>query len=85
MSYEAEPGNHDDLTMCLVLFAWLSEQQYFKHLTDIDTLMKLREKDEEEIENDMLPFGFINNNPMREVEMALDIHNDEERWEIVPY
>lgn len=58
-SYEAEPGNHDDLVMCLVLFAWLSDQQYFKELTDINTLMKLRDKTDEEIEADLLPFGFI--------------------------
>jgi hypothetical protein len=29
-SYEAEPGAHDDLVMALVLFAWMSNQQYFK-------------------------------------------------------
>lgn len=58
-TYEAEPGNHDDLVMCLVLFAWLSDQQYFKELTDINTLMKLRDKTDEEIEADLLPFGFI--------------------------
>src|SRR5208283_5301506 len=28
--YEAEDGKHDDLVMGLVLFAWLTEQQYFK-------------------------------------------------------
>lgn len=58
-SYEAEPGCHDDLVMGLVLFGWLSEQQFFKELTDINTLLKLREKTDEDIENDLLPFGFI--------------------------
>ncbi len=58
-SYEAEPGKHDDLVMCLVLFAWLSEQQYFKDYTNINTLMSLREKTEEDMEQDMSPFGFI--------------------------
>jgi hypothetical protein len=58
-SYEAEPGCHDDLAMCLVLFAWLSDQQYFKELTDIHTLMKLREKTDEDIESELVPFGFI--------------------------
>ena len=60
-SYEAEPGNHDDLVMGLVLFGWLSDQQYFKEYTNINTLMKLREKSEEDIENDLLPFGFVDN------------------------
>jgi hypothetical protein len=58
-SYEAETGCNDDLVMGLVLFAWMSDQQYFKDLTDINTLMKLREKTEEEMESDLTPFGFI--------------------------
>jgi hypothetical protein len=58
-SYEAESGCHDDLVMGLVLFGWLSEQQFFKELTDINTLMKLRDKTDEDIENDLVPFGFI--------------------------
>lgn len=58
-SYEAEPGKHDDLVMCLVLFAWLSEQQYFKDYTNINTLVSLREKSEEDMEQDMAPFGFV--------------------------
>lgn len=58
-SYEAESGKHDDLVMCLVLFAWLSEQQYFKDYTNINTLMSLREKTEEDMESDMAPFGFV--------------------------
>jgi hypothetical protein len=58
-SYEAESGKHDDLVMCLVLFAWLSEQQYFKDYTNINTLMSLREKTEEDMEQDLAPFGFM--------------------------
>jgi hypothetical protein len=58
-SYEAEPGKHDDIVMCLVLFAWMSEQSFFKQITDIDTLMNLRERTEEEIEENLLPFGVI--------------------------
>jgi len=58
-SYEAEPGKHDDLVMCLVLFAWLSDQQYFKDYTNINTLMSLRDKTEEDMEQDLAPFGFV--------------------------
>jgi hypothetical protein len=58
-SFEAEPGKHDDLVMCLVLFAWLSDQQYFKDYTNINTLMSLRDKTEEDIEQDLAPFGFV--------------------------
>jgi len=56
-SFEAESGCHDDLVMCLVLFAWLTEQSYFKEMTDINTLSKLRERSEEEMMEELLPFG----------------------------
>jgi hypothetical protein len=58
-SYEAESGKHDDLVMCLVLFAWLSDQNYFKEYTNINTLMSLRDKTEEDMEQDLAPFGFL--------------------------
>lgn len=58
-SYEAESGAHDDLVMNLVLFAWLTDQGYFKDMTDINTLQKLRERSDEQIDEQMLPFGFI--------------------------
>ena len=58
-SYEAEPGAHDDLVMNLVIFAWFTSQDYFRELSDIHTLAKLREKTEEQIDEEMLPFGFI--------------------------
>jgi len=45
--------------MNLVIFAWLTDQTYFKDITDINTLSRLREKTEEQIEEDLLPFGFI--------------------------
>lgn len=61
LSYEAEPGKHDDLVMGLVLFGWLSDQMYFKELTSINTLAKLREKTDEEIAQDLVPFGFVDN------------------------
>jgi hypothetical protein len=59
VSYEAESGKHDDMVMGLVLFAWLSDQMYFKEYTNINTLASLREKTEEEIAQDLTPFGFI--------------------------
>ena len=60
-SYEAESGANDDLVMCLVLFAWMSDQQYFKELTNINTLQFLRDKTEEDMENYFLCFGFADN------------------------
>ena len=72
MTYEAEQGATDDLTMGLVLFAWLSDQQYFRELTDINTLMTLRERTDEEIQADLLPFGFMNDNN-DEIEDVIDL------------
>lgn len=57
-SFEAEEGCHDDLVMSLVIFAWLTDQTFFRDLTDIFTLAKLRDKSEKEIEQEMIPFGF---------------------------
>jgi hypothetical protein len=58
-SYEAEPGANDDLVMGLVLFGWLSDQRFFKELTDINMLEELRNKRAEEIANAFVPFGRI--------------------------
>lgn len=57
-SYEAESGCHDDLITGLFLFAWMSDQPFFKELTDISTLSKLRDKTDQEIENEFLFLGF---------------------------
>ena len=66
-SYEAETGCNDDLVMGLVLFAWMTDQQYFKDLTDINTLMKLRDKSEQEMQNDMLYFFRDDGHPENDV------------------
>lgn len=57
-SYEAESGAHDDLVMCLVLFGWMTDQAFFKEVTDINTIDKLRSRNEEELMESLLPIGF---------------------------
>lgn len=75
-SYEAESGCHDDLVMCLVLFAWLSDQQFFKDMTDINTLKKLRLKNEEQIMDELLPFGIYDDGmPDEDVVEVMPHHN----------
>ena len=59
-SFEAEEGSNDDLAMCLVLFAWLVQQEYFKEMTDNDIRKRIYEEQKNQIEQDMAPFGFIN-------------------------
>ena len=58
-SFEAEEGCNDDLAMCLVLFAWLVQQDYFKEMTDNDIRKRIYEEQKNQIEQDMAPFGFI--------------------------
>lgn len=60
-SYEAEEGSHDDLAMTLVIFSWLVQQQYFKDMTDLDIRKQMYKDQMESLEQDMLPFGIIDN------------------------
>jgi hypothetical protein len=58
-SFEADDGFHDDLVMCLVIFAWMAVQDYFKEMTDNDVRQRIYEDQKNQIEQDMAPFGFI--------------------------
>ena len=58
-SFEAEDGATDDMAMCLVFFAWLTNQNYFKELTNEDIRKRLYQSQQKMIEEDMSPFGFI--------------------------
>ena len=58
-SFEAEEGCNDDLAMCLVIFALLVAQDYFKEMTDNDVRKRLYEEQKNQIDQDMAPFGFI--------------------------
>ena len=58
-SFEADEGFHDDLVMCMVIFAWLVQQDYFKEMTDNDVRKRIYDEQRNQIEQDMAPFGFI--------------------------
>ena len=58
-SFEAEEGCNDDLAMCLVIFAWLVAQDYFKEMSDNDIRKRIYEEQKNQIEQDMAPFGFV--------------------------
>jgi len=78
-SYEAEEGSHDDLAMTLVIFAWLVQQQYFKDLTDLDIRKQMYKDQMEALEQDMLPFGIIDDG--QESESYTD--SEGTRWGVV--
>ena len=75
-SFEAEEGCNDDLAMCLVIYAWLVQQDYFKELTDQDVRKRIYEDQRDQIEQDMSPFGFIVDG--RDDESFVD--GDGDRW-----
>ena len=58
-SYGAENGHNDDVVMTLVNFAWLTSQNYFEELTDINIRAKIRENRNMNDESTHLLFGFL--------------------------
>ena len=82
-SFEAEEGCHDDLAMCLVIFAWLAVQDYFKEMTDNDVRKRIYEEQKNQIEQDMAPFGFISDGINDEKPSFVDVDGD--RWFLDEY
>ena len=60
-SWAADDGCNDDLVACLFLFAWAVDQQYFKELTDNDIRERMYKEQQDQLEQDMAPFGFVDN------------------------
>jgi len=58
-SYEASNGNHDDLVMNLVMFAWFTTNQFFNELTDIDVKKMLYSERVRAMEDDIVPVGIL--------------------------
>ena len=81
-SFEAEDGRNDDLVMCLVMYAWLLLQDYFKELTDQDIRKRLYEEQKNQVEQDMAPFGFISNGIDDEKSF---VDTDGTRWHVDAY
>ena len=81
-SFEAEDGCNDDLAMCLVIFAWLVMQDYFKEMSDQDVRKRIYEDQRDQIEADMAPFGFISDG-LEGGESFIDENGD--RWHMDEY
>ena len=60
-SFQASASNHDDLMMNLVLFAWFTTTDIFQSISDIDMKNLLYKEQLKAIQDDMIPFGFIEN------------------------
>ena len=58
-SFEADDGCTDDLVACMFIFGWATDQTYFKELTNNDIRQQMYAEQQDQIEQDMAPFGFI--------------------------
>ena len=54
-SFEAEEGSHDDLVMCLVLFSWITNQQFFTELSTTNIKEKMYKEQMDKIDEESLP------------------------------
>jgi len=79
-SWQADDGCTDDLVACLFIFAWAVDQTYFKELTDNDIRERMYAEQKDQLEQDMAPFGFIDNG-IDEPEVEVDEYGT--RWTTV--
>lgn len=75
-SWQAEDGSNDDLMMCLVIFGWLSNQAYFKELTNTNARQQMYVEQQNLIEQDMAPFGFLDDGINAHEEATTDEYGD---------
>lgn len=77
-SFEASEGNHDDLMMNLVLFGYFTVTNAFENLTNISVKDMLFQQRIKEIEDDLVPFGFIDDG--LDQYATLDIKKGDDPW-----
>ena len=67
-SFEAQEGRHDDLVMCLVLFAWATTQTAFRDITEPadSAWQKIQEQKRQKHEEDQLLFGIVDEGEIEE-------------------
>ena len=75
-SFEASNGNHDDLMMNLVMFGYFATGNYFQQLTDVDIKNMLFEQKLKAIEEDVVPFGFID-----DASTYIEQIEDDDNWQ----
>jgi len=80
-SYTADDGCNDDLVACMFIFGWATDQTYFKELTDNDIRMTMMKEQQDMLEQDMAPFGFVVNGVDDPVDDEVDEYGT--RWTTV--
>lgn len=73
-SYAASVGAHDDLVMCCVLLAWFSSTNMFKDIFNMDIRKKLHDDYMKSVEDDVLPFGIIDDGLIEDSDFQEIIH-----------
>jgi hypothetical protein len=58
-SFAAESGSNDDLVMCLVTFAWVTTQKYFKEIVSHDIRKQFQVEHMNQIDDETLPEPII--------------------------
>jgi hypothetical protein len=79
-SYEASDGMHDDLIMNLVLFGWFAATPMFNEAMDSSMRSLIYSQQAKQIEDEVLPFGFIDDGQQEEV----IIDDTGQRWREFP-
>ena len=74
-SYEASDGNHDDLMMNLVMFGFFVSTGFFADLTDINLKQMMFEAKMKEIEDDVPPFGHIDDGVAQ-----AELEEEQKKW-----
>ena len=82
VSYQASEGNHDDLMMNLVMFGYFAVGRNFEDLTDINLKEMMFEQRMKEIENDMVPFGWIDNGDPQDALEAAILEEENSSWSV---
>lgn len=78
-TFAADDSCNDDLVMCLVLFSWLSTQQWFRDYTNVDIRNQMFALEAQRLEDALVPFGFIETG-INEMHFEETIHTPDAIW-----
>ena len=81
-SYEASEGNHDDLMMNLVMLGYFISTQSFSVMTDLNIKQLMFEHQMKQIEDDLVPFGFVDDGTSAIDELEQREQMKDQAWSI---
>jgi len=69
-SFSAEQGANDDMVMSLVIFSWVTTQQYFKEIVNHDIRKQIQLENMNQMDDDVLPAPIIEDGLEHDFEMV---------------